>query len=298
MRGSSTHLDGFELLADTLGEMVSRHDADGHYTYASAGTRAPARLRARGADRALRATSSSIPTTSTTCAAPTPPCSRATTGSTSATATAVRTAPTSSARRSPGRSATTDDEIAELIVVKRDVGDAVAGDTLRRQWEICFKRTSRGISVVDAEHRHDRLAQPGAGRDARRHRRRLRRQTAAHPLHPGVGGADPRRPRTVDKNTFVSYDSDHVRLDGSVFPVRAEVMAARDERGDGPVPDRLVRRPHRAPGGGAAGRARCSATSRPPSTPRRTGSRSSASTAASSTSTRSSPRSSATRSRS
>src|SRR6185312_9928193 len=29
----------------------------------------------------------------------------------------------------------------------------------------------------------------------------------------------------------VSYDSEHVRLDGSVFPVRAEVMAARDEEG-------------------------------------------------------------------
>src|SRR5215475_12368957 len=40
MPGSSTQLDGFELLADTLGEMVSRHDAEGRYLYASAGTRA------------------------------------------------------------------------------------------------------------------------------------------------------------------------------------------------------------------------------------------------------------------
>ena len=38
--------------------------------------------------------------------------------------------------------------------------------------------------------------------------------------------------RTIDKNTFVSYDSDHVRLDGTTFPVRTEVMAASDERGD------------------------------------------------------------------
>jgi diguanylate cyclase (GGDEF)-like protein/PAS domain S-box-containing protein len=37
---------------------------------------------------------------------------------------------------------------------------------------------------------------------------------------------------TVDKNTFVSYDSDHLRLDGTVFPVRTEVMAAREEGGD------------------------------------------------------------------
>src|ERR1700761_7128696 len=39
MPGSSTQLDGFERLADTLGEMVSRHDADGRYLYASARTR-------------------------------------------------------------------------------------------------------------------------------------------------------------------------------------------------------------------------------------------------------------------
>jgi PAS domain S-box-containing protein len=39
MPGPTTHLDGFELLADTLGEMVSRHDLKGRFTYASAGTR-------------------------------------------------------------------------------------------------------------------------------------------------------------------------------------------------------------------------------------------------------------------
>ena len=33
MQGPSTHLDGFEVLADTLGEMVSRHTPDGIYTY-------------------------------------------------------------------------------------------------------------------------------------------------------------------------------------------------------------------------------------------------------------------------
>jgi diguanylate cyclase (GGDEF)-like protein/PAS domain S-box-containing protein len=36
---------------------------------------------------------------------------------------------------------------------------------------------------------------------------------------------------TVDRNTLVAYESEHVRLDGSVFPVRAEAMAARDEKG-------------------------------------------------------------------
>src|SRR6201999_4379945 len=44
-----------------------------------------------------------------------------------------------------------DGDLIETIVIKRDIGDAIAGDALRRQWEICFKRTSRGITVVDAE---------------------------------------------------------------------------------------------------------------------------------------------------
>jgi PAS domain S-box-containing protein len=40
MPWSSTHLNGFEVLADTLGEMVSRHTPDGVYTYASGSTTA------------------------------------------------------------------------------------------------------------------------------------------------------------------------------------------------------------------------------------------------------------------
>src|ERR1700760_3873596 len=39
MPGPSTPLDGFELLADTLGELASRHSPDGRYTYVSAGSR-------------------------------------------------------------------------------------------------------------------------------------------------------------------------------------------------------------------------------------------------------------------
>jgi diguanylate cyclase (GGDEF)-like protein/PAS domain S-box-containing protein len=37
---------------------------------------------------------------------------------------------------------------------------------------------------------------------------------------------------TVDEDTFVSYDSEHLRLDGSTFPVHTEVAAARDETGE------------------------------------------------------------------
>ena len=232
MPGSSTQLDGFELLADTLGEMVSRHDADGRYLYASAGTRdlvgyEPEELIGRSgfdfihpedlddlrsAHAALLEVNDRVEVRYR---------HRRKDGTYAECEAVVRTI-----RGDDG-------EAEEFIVVKRDARDRVAGDVLQRQWEICFKRTSRGITVTDARDRDDPLAEPGAGRDARRHGRRLRRQTAAHALHRRVGWETiPDVRRTLDKNTFVSYDSDHVRLDGTTFPVRTEVMAASDERGD------------------------------------------------------------------
>jgi diguanylate cyclase (GGDEF)-like protein/PAS domain S-box-containing protein len=230
MRSSSTNLDGFELLADTLGEMVSRHDVNGTYAYASAGTRdllgyEPDELighssyefvhpddldHVRGAHASLFEGKDRVDVRYR--------CRRKD-GSYLECETIAR------AIRDE------DDEIAELIVVKRDVGDAVAGDALRRQWEICFKRTSRGISVVDAEtdaivSLNPALAEMHGGTVG---------DYVGKPLRtlftPEWADRIPDATRTVDQNSYVSYDSDHVRLDGTVFPVHAEVMAAREERG-------------------------------------------------------------------
>jgi diguanylate cyclase (GGDEF)-like protein/PAS domain S-box-containing protein len=229
MRSSSTNLDGFELLADTLGEMVSRHDADGTYTYASAGTRdllgfEPGELigrssfdlihpddidDVRGAHAALLKGNDRVEVRYRY---------RRKDGSHVACEAITR------AIRGE------DDEIAEMIVVKRDLGDGITGDALRRQWEICFKRTSRGITVVDAETStivslNPALAEMHGGTVGDFVGKPVRTLFAPEWSEriPDVSG-------TVDKNTFVSYDSDHVRLDGSTFPVHTEVMAARDER--------------------------------------------------------------------
>jgi diguanylate cyclase (GGDEF)-like protein/PAS domain S-box-containing protein len=231
MAGSSTQLDGFELLADTLGEMVSRHDAEGRYVYASAGTRdlvgyEPEELIGRSGfdfihpgdlDDLRSAHASLLEITD-------------------------RVEVRYRHRRKDGvyaecdaviRTIRGDDgEPQEFIVVKRDARDKVAGDILQQQWEMCFKRTSRGITVTDAR----------AGTI-------LSLNPALAEMHGGTVGDFVGKPlstlftadswklipdvrRTIDKNSFVSYDSDHVRLDGTTFPVRTEVMAARDERGD------------------------------------------------------------------
>jgi diguanylate cyclase (GGDEF)-like protein/PAS domain S-box-containing protein len=230
MPSSSTQFDGFELLADTLGELASRHSLDGKYTYVSAGSRKltgyePEELvgrssldfihpedvdDVRGAYAAMLKGNDRIDIRYRF---------RCKDGAYIECETIAR----------PIRDDT--GETVEMVVIGRNVGDEIAGDALRRMWEICFKRTSRGISVVDAKTAtivslNPALAEMHGGTVG---------DFVGKPLHTLF--ADdwkeriPDATETVDQNTFVSYDSDHMRLDGSVFPVRAEAMAARDEKG-------------------------------------------------------------------
>jgi diguanylate cyclase (GGDEF)-like protein/PAS domain S-box-containing protein len=230
MPSSSTHLDGFELLADTLGELASRHSPDGRYTYVSARARElvgyePEELvgrqsldfihpddvdDVRGAHAALLKGYDRVDVRYRY---------RCKDGTYIECETIAR-----ALRDEAG-------EITEMVVIGRNVGSEIAGDALRRMWEICFKRTSRGITVVDAKtgmivSLNPALAEMHGGTVGDFVGKPLRVLFA-----PEWVERIPDVTETVDQNTFISYDSDHVRLDGSVFPVRAEAMAARDERG-------------------------------------------------------------------
>jgi diguanylate cyclase (GGDEF)-like protein/PAS domain S-box-containing protein len=230
MTWSSAHLNGFEVLADTLGEMVSRHTPEGVYTYASGSTTAvfgyspeeligesgydfvhPADVDdVRGAHAVLVNGGERVDV-NYRC--------RHKSGAwvfCEAAALAIRD---------------DDGELTEIMIMRRDGSATIEGDAMRRMWEICFKQTSRGITVVDAETEAIVSLNP-----------------AVAEMHGGTVGDFVGKPlrslftavsaegipdvsETVDKNTFVSYESDHVRLDGSVFPVRTEVMGARDDHG-------------------------------------------------------------------
>jgi diguanylate cyclase (GGDEF)-like protein/PAS domain S-box-containing protein len=230
MPGPTTHLDGFELLADTLGEMVSRHDLKGRFTYASAGTNdllgyQPEELighstyeflhpddvdDVRGAHVALTKGTDRVEVNYRY---------RHKDGSyveCEAVARAIRDAA---------------GEVEGLIAVRREVGDTIGGDALRRQWEICFKRTSRGISVVESDTEtivslNPALAEMHGGTVG---------DFIGKPLRtlftPESAALIPDVSETAGQNTFISYDSEHVRLDGSTFPVRTEVLAAAVEKG-------------------------------------------------------------------
>ncbi len=230
MSWSPPHLNGFEVLADTLGEMVSRHTPDGAYTYASGSTTAvfgftPEELigrsgydfvhpddvdDVRGAHGVLLNGGERVDV-NYRC--------RHKDGAwifCEAAALAIRD---------------DDGALTEIMIMRRDDGATLEGDALRRMWEICFKQTSRGISVVDPETEAIVSLNPAL---AEMHRGTVG-DFIGKPLRslftPGSAADIPDVSETVDKNTFVSYESDHLRLDGSVFPVRTEVMAARDEGG-------------------------------------------------------------------
>lgn len=230
MPSSTADLDGFQLLADTLGDMVSRHSPDGRYTYASSGALdllgyEPEELLGRtgfefvhpedledvgGAQAALLKGVDRVDLHYRY---------RHKDGSYVECETIVRGIYGS------------DGELAEIVAVRRPVRERLGGDMLRRQWELCFKRTSRGITVVEA----------GTGAI-------VSLNPALAEMHGGTVGDFVGKPLvslfteesaaripdvsgTVDNNTFISYDSEHVRIDGSVFPVHTEVMSARDELG-------------------------------------------------------------------
>ncbi|MBS1845924.1 MAG: PAS domain S-box protein [Actinobacteria bacterium] len=230
MPWSSSHLNGFEVLADTLGEMVSRHTAEGVYTYASGSSSAlfgftpdelvgqsgydfvhPADVDdVRGAHAVLLNGGERVDV-NYRC--------RHKNGSwifCEAAALAIRD---------------DDGRLTEIMVMRRDGSATIEGDALRQMWELCFKQTSRGITVVDAEtgsiiSLNPALAEMHGGTVGDFVGKPLASLLAADSTEriPDVS-------ETVDENTFVSYESEHVRLDGAVFPVLTEAMAARDESG-------------------------------------------------------------------
>jgi diguanylate cyclase (GGDEF)-like protein/PAS domain S-box-containing protein len=230
MAGSSTNLDGFELLAETLGEMVSRHAPDGTYTYASPAAKAlfgyePEELVGRSAYEFLH-----------------PDDVDDVRGAHSALLNGEDRVVVRCRHRHKGGDfveceasgrAVRDGSgaLAELIAVKRDIGDKVADDFLRRQWEICFKRTSRGTAVIDAATQaivslNPALAEMHGGTVGDFVGKPLRTlfTPAAAERIPDVSAA-------IDDDAVVSYESEHVRLDGTTFPVHTEIALARDEGG-------------------------------------------------------------------
>lgn len=108
----------------------------------------------------------------------------------------------------------------------------VSPDELRGHWQAAFANTRRGIAVVDPATGIMRSVNPAF---VRMHGGASERDYVGRPLTSVFCPVDAQRvPELAERahrEGFLRYESDHVRADGSLFPVLAEVAAAYDDDG-------------------------------------------------------------------
>ena len=122
-------------------------------------------------------------------------------------------------------------DVCEHHVTIRDASDRRRSDELRAQWEVLFRVTRRGIAVTDPRTKVLVAVNPayaamhgGAVED-------FVGLPAACVIAPESAQRLDSLGDEIDDLGFLSYESEHLRTDGSTFPAAVEIMAARDEDG-------------------------------------------------------------------
>ncbi|MGV1049311.1 MAG: PAS domain S-box protein [Solirubrobacterales bacterium] len=112
-----------------------------------------------------------------------------------------------------------------------DYAPGVEPSELRTLWSLSFEKTTRGIAIIEPVSRHVVAVNPAyaamhGGESA---------DFVGKPIDDSLtkeGAARlPELAERLDESGFISLESDHVRLDGSVVRVATEVMAAHDDDG-------------------------------------------------------------------
>ena len=147
-----------------------------------------------------------------------------------------------------------DGALAEHHVTIRDASDRRRSDELRAQWEVLFRVTRRGIAVTDPRTQVLVAVNPAYAAMHGGEVEDFVGLPVACVLAPGSAARLDGLGEEIDEHGFLSYDSEHVRTDGSVFPAAIEMMAARDEDGAAALLAHVGRGPHGAPARGAGRR--------------------------------------------
>jgi diguanylate cyclase (GGDEF)-like protein/PAS domain S-box-containing protein len=113
----------------------------------------------------------------------------------------------------------------------RDIRDRREGEQQRWRWEQTFDSTTRGICVLDADTDLIESVNPAFARMHGGATADFDGQPISVMITPEQGAQLPRIMSKIDEQDFVRVESEHVRLDGSRFPVMAEVLLVRDPRG-------------------------------------------------------------------
>ena len=111
--------------------------------------------------------------------------------------------------------------------------DPLTGAGAHEQWERCFRYTSRGIAIGDASTNVIERVNPAF---AAMHRGRPEDFAGMHVGELFAAGdreAALRRIRGNDAHTSLRFETEHLRLDGTSFPVRVELIAAARAPDDG-----------------------------------------------------------------
>ncbi len=107
----------------------------------------------------------------------------------------------------------------------------VAPSKLRELWALSFEKTTRGIAIIEVQTRLVIAVNPAYAEMHGGRTEDFVGKPIDDSLSPHSTARLPDLARQVDATGFAALESDHVRLDGSVFRVATEAMAARDGEG-------------------------------------------------------------------
>jgi PAS domain S-box-containing protein len=124
-----------------------------------------------------------------------------------------------------------DGRLLELHITTRDVSQRRADEDLRRQWQLSFEATSRGIALLDPHEQRIVQVNPAFERMHGGTATDLTGRSLLDLVDPGARAGVVRHVQRADSETFVHFESEHRRLDGSVFPVDVEFVSPCDADG-------------------------------------------------------------------
>ncbi len=108
----------------------------------------------------------------------------------------------------------------------------IAPAKLQDLWALSFEKTTRGIAIIEVRTRLVIAVNPAYARMHGGSAGDFVGQTIDQSLAADALVRLPDLAREVDETGFTAVESEHVRLDGSTFPVATEAMAARDAEGN------------------------------------------------------------------
>jgi PAS domain S-box-containing protein len=102
---------------------------------------------------------------------------------------------------------------------------------LQTLWSLSFEKTTRGIAIIEPGTRHVVAVNPAYAEMHGGQSSDFVGKPLDDSLTPEGAARLPQLAQSLDESGFIALESDHVRLDGTVFRVSAEVMAAHDDDG-------------------------------------------------------------------